>query len=90
MPKVLTQLTFHVIWKNQQRNLTPRPPSLRGNGENLKPLSLQERGLERGSRDPVKSKIDSKALTYRVQGGFHQKSPRPQVAHQQCSVISVR
>ena len=30
------------------KNLTPQPPSLRGNGENLKPLSLQERGLERG------------------------------------------
>ncbi|WP_445630574.1 WD40 domain-containing protein [Nostoc sp. DSM 114167] len=30
------------------RNLTPRPPSLLGNGENSKPLSFQERGLERG------------------------------------------
>ncbi|MDZ8088896.1 MAG: ribosome assembly protein 4, partial [Nostoc sp. DedQUE12b] len=30
------------------RNLTPQPPSLLGNGENSKPLSLQERGLERG------------------------------------------
>ncbi|MBV6624257.1 MAG: CHAT domain-containing protein [Rivularia sp. (in: Bacteria)] len=26
-------------------NLTPQPPSLGGNGENLKPLSLQERGF---------------------------------------------
>ncbi|MEH2311445.1 MAG: ribosome assembly protein 4, partial [Nostoc sp.] len=31
-----------------KRNLTPQPPSLLGNGENSKPLSLQERGLERG------------------------------------------
>ncbi|MEO0936447.1 MAG: hypothetical protein AAFY21_22890, partial [Cyanobacteria bacterium J06641_2] len=33
------------------KNLTPQPPSLPGNGENSnsKPLSLQERGLERGS-----------------------------------------
>ncbi|WP_414623692.1 magnesium chelatase subunit H [Calothrix sp. CCY 0018] len=30
------------------KNLTPQPPSLQGKGENLKPLSLQERGLERG------------------------------------------
>ncbi len=30
-------------------DLTPQPPSLQGNGENLKPLSLQERGLERAS-----------------------------------------
>ncbi|WP_448273957.1 nSTAND1 domain-containing NTPase [Nostoc sp. DSM 114160] len=30
------------------RNLTPRPPSLLGNGENSKPLSCKERGLERG------------------------------------------
>jgi WD40 repeat protein/tetratricopeptide (TPR) repeat protein len=45
------------------RNLTPQPPSLRGNGENSKPLSLQKRGLERGSTDPVKSKLDN-ALEY--------------------------
>ncbi|MEH2276781.1 MAG: ribosome assembly protein 4, partial [Nostoc sp.] len=31
-----------------KRNLTPQPPSLLGNGDNSKPLSLQERGLERG------------------------------------------
>ena len=37
-------------------NLTPQPPSLKGSGENSKPLSLQERGLERGFPDPVKSK----------------------------------
>ena len=30
-------------------DLTPQPPSLQGNGENLKPLSDAERGLERGS-----------------------------------------
>jgi CRISPR-associated protein Cmr6 len=33
------------------KNLTPQPPSLQGNGEKLKPLSLQERGLERGFTD---------------------------------------
>jgi magnesium chelatase subunit H len=32
----------------EEKNLTPQPPSLQGKGENLKPLSLQERGLERG------------------------------------------
>ena len=31
------------------KNLTPQPPSLQGNGENSKPLSSKERGLERGS-----------------------------------------
>ncbi|MEH1880527.1 nSTAND1 domain-containing NTPase, partial [Nostoc sp.] len=36
------------------RNLTPQPPYLEGNGENSKPLSLQERGLERGFPDPMK------------------------------------
>ncbi len=30
------------------KNLTPQPPSLQGKGENLKPLSDAERGLERG------------------------------------------
>ncbi len=35
-------------------NLTPQPPSLGGKGENSKPLSLQERGLERGFPDAVK------------------------------------
>jgi len=34
-------------------NLTPQPPSLQGKGENSKPLSLQERGLERGFPDSV-------------------------------------
>lgn len=33
-----------------EENLTPQPPSLRGKGENLKPLSSQERGLERGQK----------------------------------------
>ncbi|MBW4572612.1 MAG: tetratricopeptide repeat protein [Tolypothrix carrinoi HA7290-LM1] len=33
----------------QTSNLTPQPPSLQGKGEKSKPLSLQERGLERGS-----------------------------------------
>jgi len=35
-------------------NLTPQPPSLQGKGENSKPLSLQERGLERGFPDLMK------------------------------------
>ncbi|MCC5600304.1 hypothetical protein [Nostoc favosum] len=33
-------------------NLTPQLPFLLGKGENSKPLSLQERGLERGFPDP--------------------------------------
>ncbi|WP_442944665.1 M16 family metallopeptidase [Nostoc sp.] len=41
--------------EKQTRNLTPQPPSLPGKGENSKPLSLQERGLERGFPHPVKS-----------------------------------
>ncbi|WP_414587456.1 replicative DNA helicase [Scytonema sp. PCC 10023] len=51
------------------QNLTPQPPdpnphdlgapsSLKGKGENSKPLSFQERGLERGFSDPVKSKTN--------------------------------
>ncbi len=40
-----------------KQNLTPQPPSLKGSGENSKPLSLQERGLERGFPDPVKSEV---------------------------------
>jgi signal transduction histidine kinase len=38
-----------------EQDLTPQPPSLQGKGENSKPLSLQERGLERGFPEPVKS-----------------------------------
>nr|MDZ8045005.1 ribosome assembly protein 4 [Nostoc sp. DedQUE02] len=34
--------------ENLTRNLTPQPPFLLGNGENSKPLSCKERGLERG------------------------------------------
>jgi CHAT domain-containing protein len=34
-------------------DLTPQPPSLQGKGEESKPLSLQERGLERGSYQPL-------------------------------------
>ncbi|OKH57878.1 CHAT domain-containing protein, partial [Scytonema sp. HK-05] len=40
------------IGEKPTQNLTPL-----GNGDNSKPLSLQERGLERGSTDQVKSKI---------------------------------
>ena len=41
--------TLDNLHKVEVKNLTPQPPSLLGNGENSKPLSLQERGLERGS-----------------------------------------
>jgi CHAT domain-containing protein len=34
-------------------DLNPQLPSLQGKGEKLKPLSLQERGLERGSYQPL-------------------------------------
>jgi CRISPR-associated protein Cmr6 len=34
------------------KNLTPQPPSLQGNGENLKPLSLQERGFTDSETQP--------------------------------------
>jgi hypothetical protein len=36
-------------------DLTPQPHREQGQGENSKPLSCQERGLERGFPDPVKS-----------------------------------
>ena len=39
--------------ENSTKNLTPQPPSLQGNGENSKPLSASERGLERGFPDSV-------------------------------------
>jgi S-DNA-T family DNA segregation ATPase FtsK/SpoIIIE len=45
--------------ENSTGNLTPQPPSLPGKGENLKPLSLQERGLERGFSDSFKSQKDT-------------------------------
>jgi CHAT domain-containing protein/Tfp pilus assembly protein PilF len=34
-------------------DLTPQPPSLQGKGEESKPLSASERGLERGSYQPL-------------------------------------
>jgi formylglycine-generating enzyme required for sulfatase activity len=37
------------------KNLTPQPPSLQRKGENSKPLSSQERGLERSFPDTLKS-----------------------------------
>ncbi|WP_414584071.1 adenylate/guanylate cyclase domain-containing protein [Scytonema sp. PCC 10023] len=50
------------------QNLTPQPPSLKGKGENSKPLKKQERGLERGFPDPMKSKIVAEeALRYQQQ-----------------------
>ena len=44
-------------------DLTPQPPSLQGNGENdnLKPLSLQERGLESGLLDTKKNPLEALA-----------------------------
>jgi uncharacterized protein YjbI with pentapeptide repeats len=39
-------------------DLTPQPPSLQGKGENSKPSQEQERGLERGFPDPVKSQVE--------------------------------
>ncbi|WP_238845503.1 ribosome assembly protein 4 [Nostoc edaphicum] len=39
------------------QNLTPQPPSLQVKGENSKPLSLQERGLERGFSDSMKRQV---------------------------------
>ncbi len=50
---------FSHYLENPTRNLTPQPPSLRGKGENSKPLSLQERGLERGFSDTFKSQKDT-------------------------------
>jgi CHAT domain-containing protein len=38
---------------NLRNALAPQPPSLQGKGEESKPLSLQERGLERGSYQPL-------------------------------------
>ncbi|WP_439956601.1 nSTAND1 domain-containing NTPase, partial [Nostoc commune] len=48
------QATIPDFLPHPRRNLTPQPPSLQGKGENSKPLSLQERGLERGFSDPIK------------------------------------
>ena len=52
------------------RNLTPQPPSVKGKRENSKPLSLQERGLERGFPEPVKNKDNQyrKSTRYRLLG----------------------
>ncbi|KAB8320675.1 hypothetical protein SD81_003675 [Tolypothrix campylonemoides VB511288] len=52
----LTDFSRHLEKRTQ--NLTPQPPSLLGKGENLKPLKKQERGLERGLTDPVKSQLN--------------------------------
>ncbi|BAZ25125.1 hypothetical protein NIES4073_60290 [Kalymmatonema gypsitolerans NIES-4073] len=42
----LSDFSRHV--EKPTRNLTPQPPSLKGKGENLKPLPYKGRGLERG------------------------------------------
>ena len=42
---------------SNKQNLTPQPPSLPGKGEKSKPLSSQERGLERGSSEAQGQKI---------------------------------
>ncbi|WP_446399050.1 hypothetical protein [Coleofasciculus sp. E1-EBD-02] len=44
-----------------------------GKGENSKPLSLQERGLERGFPDPVKSKDKERVREGSIRGGFRLK-----------------
>ncbi len=54
-PVNLPDLSRHV--EKPTQNLTPQPPSFLGSGQ-VKPLSLQERGLERGFPDPVKSKVN--------------------------------
>lgn len=51
----------HYVEKPTQ-NLTPQPYYLRDNGENSKPISLQERGLESGFPDDVKSQPDFQQL----------------------------
>ncbi len=56
------------------QNLTPQPPSLKGSGENSKPLSLQERGLERGVPDPVKSKPHKPTIPLAVATKVQNKS----------------
>ncbi|MFP4411202.1 hypothetical protein [Coleofasciculus sp.] len=50
---VTVERLFSRPWEKLTSNLTPQPPSLQGKGENSKPLSLQERGLERGFPDSV-------------------------------------
>jgi hypothetical protein len=58
--------------EKQTRNLTPQPPSLVGKGENSKPLSLQERGMEaRFSRFREKSGIMPRSFA-----ATHQTSPQ--------------
>ncbi|WP_311774251.1 MULTISPECIES: DEAD/DEAH box helicase [unclassified Nostoc] len=46
---------FDTEIEEDDSDLTPQPPSPLDKGENSKPLSLQERGLERGFPDYVKS-----------------------------------
>ncbi|MHC5734359.1 helicase-related protein [Nostoc sp.] len=46
---------FDTETEEDDSDLTPQPPSLVGKGENSKPLSWKERGLERGFPDYVKS-----------------------------------
>jgi putative ATPase len=58
LPKVLADFSRHE--EKSTLDLTPQlftkaPASQQGKGENSMPLSLQERGLERGFPDPVKS-----------------------------------
>jgi tetratricopeptide (TPR) repeat protein len=80
-------------------NLTPQPPSLRGNGENfIKPLSLQERGLERGfkqedinfiGRNDAIDRIDnlvnlgSKVIVIQGEGGLGKTTLAQQYLHSQ-------
>ncbi|MEH1913162.1 DUF559 domain-containing protein [Nostoc sp.] len=52
--------------EKQTRNLTPQPPSLLEKGENSKPLSLQERGLERGLPQDSKSLQEQALLSLKI------------------------
>uniref|UniRef100_UPI00186624F8 endonuclease domain-containing protein n=1 Tax=Nostoc sp. MG11 TaxID=2721166 RepID=UPI00186624F8 len=53
--------------EKQTRDLTPQTPSsLLGKGENSKPLSLQERGLERGFPEESKSLQEQALLSLKI------------------------
>ena len=56
--KLVDEPDFSRYVEKPTRNLTPQPPSLLALGENSKPLSLQERGMEVRFPDPVKSQVD--------------------------------
>ncbi|MCC5650627.1 hypothetical protein LC609_12415 [Nostoc sp. XA013] len=63
------------------QNLTPQPPpSLQGKGENSKPLSCKERGLERGFSDSMKRQakiLGEISFCYYLQAFKHQDINHP-------------